>query len=117
MLNERFLDKLCVLAEKMSEGKALTMEEQNLYDDIQEDAEAYRAFCLYTAFMDVPVMYMDAKRQNVERLSRERADISRYITGNQRMESGNEADNIKKNHYSIKLKELSCEKTCEKILK
>lgn len=110
MVNERFMDELCALAEKMSQGEPLTIEEQNLYDDIQEDAEAYRAFCLYTTFIDVPVMYMDAKRQNIERLSREKLDITKYIRGNQRTDTNVEFDYMKDDHYSLKHREISCEK-------
>lgn len=119
MLDERLMDDVCALAEKMSQGESLTIEEQKLYDDIQEDAEAYRAFCLYTAFIDVPVMYMDARRQNIERLSREKIDISRYVTGNrqnQRTVLNDECDDIKNDHYSMKHREISCEKNSRSCL-
>ena len=39
MLNERLMDDVYLVAEKMDRGEALTLEEQTLLDDIQEDKE------------------------------------------------------------------------------
>lgn len=75
MMDERWMDVICALAEKMSRGGKLSLNEQELYEDIQEDAEAYRVFCLYTALTDWPALYMDSDKQKVGLLYREREDI------------------------------------------
>lgn len=75
MIDERWMDVICALAEKMSRGGRLSVNEQELYEDIQEDADAYRVFCLYTALADMPALYMDSDRQNVELLYRDREGI------------------------------------------
>lgn len=96
MFNDNLMMQACELAEKMNEGIALTEEEQMLYDDILEDADALGAFSLYTAFADVARLYMDADRQDIELLSREKVDISCYLTGSRWINEKNELKQAKK---------------------
>lgn len=72
MMDEKWMDVVCALAEKMSRGEMLNIREQELYEDIQEDAESYRVFCLYTALNDFPAFYLDGDRENVELLYRDK---------------------------------------------
>lgn len=80
MLDEKWMDVVCALAEKMSRGEKLNVNEQELYEDIQEDAESYRVFSLYTALTDMPALYMDGGRENVEWLFRDKEGIDRCMT-------------------------------------
>ena len=62
MLSEFNLEEIMALAKKIGQGKNLTMDERDLYDDIQEDKEASYAFDTYNMFTDI--MMMDPGRKN-----------------------------------------------------
>lgn len=62
MLSEFNLEEMMALAKKIGQGKSLTMEERDLYDDIQEDKEASMAFDTYNMFTDI--MMMQPGRKN-----------------------------------------------------
>lgn len=83
MLNERLMDDVYLVAEKMDRGEALTLEEQALFDNIQEDGEAYSVFCLFTAMMDMPAVYTAEEKRHERFLYRDMEDISRHLVRTQ----------------------------------
>lgn len=80
MLEERIIDDIYALAEKLDKGERLMPEEQDLFDDIQEDGEAYSMFCLFTAMMDMPELFAEETKKK-RGFYRDREDIERHIAG------------------------------------
>ena len=60
MLDEQVLKDIYEIADKIVKKEPLTEQDQDMYDDILEDAEYYQAFCLYTILMDLPAFYEQA---------------------------------------------------------
>ena len=56
MLSEFNLEEIMALAKKIGQGRKLTADERDLYDDIQEDREASYAFDTYNMFTDIMMM-------------------------------------------------------------
>lgn len=56
MLSEFNLEEIMALAKKIGQGRKLTADERDLYDDIQEDKEASYAFDTYNMFTDIMMM-------------------------------------------------------------
>ena len=79
MLNEELMDRIYMVAEKMSKGENLTLEEQDMYDEILEDVEAYRAFCLFTTMLDMPEILASGIREKSE-VYNDRDDIEKHLS-------------------------------------
>lgn len=82
MIDERLLDDIYVVAKKMDNGEELTPEEQMHLMGIIDNKEAYRAFCLFTAMMDMPAVYAaeTKKREKTDSFYRDREYEGEYLT-------------------------------------
>ena len=58
MLDQQVLEEIYTIAEKVGAHQVLTEREQAMYDDILEDAGYYQVFCLYTAMIDMPYLFV-----------------------------------------------------------
>lgn len=83
MLNKELRDSIYTVAEKINKGEKLTVDEQDMYDDILEDVEAYRVFCLFTVMLDMPEI-MASEISGKSNFYRDREDIEKHIAGTEK---------------------------------
>lgn len=83
MLNQQILEEIYTVAEKLGENQVLTAQEQAMYDDIQENAAYYQAFCLYTTLLDLPAFYeqtlSDEKQPVKERQNEKIHEMEKHL--------------------------------------
>ena len=83
MLSEFNLEEIMALARKIGQGRKLTADERDLYDDIQEDKEASYAFDTYNMFTDIMMMETGRKTDPFSLPQRQKAENRLQLTQEQ----------------------------------